>query len=193
MLPTLLMLILKLFFITTKTETNPRTWHGQDIPIGGQVFVTYAFNTDPSKGSYVHGATPDGFVPLDQSFRDMVREVLTTTSEIAGITFIEVDPETSPHTPMLMFHGSSDTTFGGFANIPNLGNHSHNVTLKITPDTEPNDLVSTTFHELGHAMGLRHPFDDFGIYPSIAGTLYDHQFFHGDVLHRISSAGVSRT
>ncbi len=160
------------------TLPNPTSWHGQNVPVGNPILVTYSFNEDPALGSYAHGATEEGFVALDAGYQDMIRSVLAATTSATGITFIEVDPDLTSLKPMISFQGNSEITGGvaGYAGLPSYFNTSK-VTLRIGELATPDNMLHVAVHEIGHALGLRHPHESSGVYPPIDDPLYDRKFF----------------
>jgi hypothetical protein len=90
-----------------------------------------------------------------QKMRKRVEQALLKYEHVVDIQFVEVD-EFDGRTGHIEFLVFSDT----------LRPHSHTVTLgranapgqKVRVDIYDNDGLSTVIHEIGHALGLKHPF-----------------------------------
>jgi Ca2+-binding RTX toxin-like protein len=137
--------------------------------IGGQlgtpVTITYSFMTDVPAG-YPVTRNPDGsvstiefgrgtasgFQQMTNAEKQLARQALQTYADVANITFQEVSNNNGGG--MLQF-GLSDlpSGFSGFGNPPLAGFGDRIGDIWIDTSTG----FSTYIHEIGHALGLKHP------------------------------------
>ncbi len=112
---------------------------------------------------------------LNAQQREMIREVLAYYETVANIDFVEVPWTADAGTAALTF-GAADlpTGVGAWAYLPN-GNPSNGFASKpgdvwfnnlagFDPSTNPNvgmgsAMRFTAYHEIGHAVGFKHPFE----------------------------------
>lgn len=125
--------------------------------VGSPVEVTYSFfRIAPASGV---GAT--GFRSFTSSEQAAVRELLALTSSIAGITFREI-PDNVDGAQMRFGISQQASTKGQSysPNQPNAGDAAGDVWMDVdsvrnlTPGSEG---YAALIHEIGHALGLRHP------------------------------------
>jgi hypothetical protein len=124
--------------------------------LGSPVSLTFSFVTQsPASGA---GAT--GFRAFSAAEQQLVRELLARTAEICGLRFSEVT-ESGTTVGQLRFGVSQQTATKGVATLPGQGGDAAG---DVWMDVESMlDLSSGSagraalLHEIGHALGLRHP------------------------------------
>ena len=129
-----------------------------DRPLGTAVNLSFSFVAQaPADGP---GAA--GFRAFTEPERQVAREMLQRTAQVAGLSFTEVD-EASGTVGQLRFGVSSQAATKGVSYLPNqpgAGDRAGDVWMDaesmagLAPGTEG---AQALLHEIGHALGLRHP------------------------------------
>lgn len=156
--------------------TTGNRWNFPD-PVGSAVSLTYAFMT--SVPSYSTGIR--AFAPLDSAHQAAVRTALATYASICGLRFTETSVVA---TSDLTFGANWQADSDGYAYYPSfsysldqdgayipgsetatslagdvwLSNAESESAARQTPSAGSH-AYQTILHEIGHALGLKHPFD----------------------------------
>lgn len=151
--------------------------HWRKRPLGQPITLTYSFMEElPSyykqngKGQWQgidSRFTTSDFKPMTQPQRNAVELALREWGRVSGITFKAVPDRASSS---LRFGTAKDSTgVLGWAGYPNQGDQTAgDLWLNYEIDANNRNLApgtygfSTIFHEIGHTLGLSHPFGDFG-------------------------------
>ncbi len=129
-----------------------------DAALGTAVSVSYSFvSTAPASGV---GAS--GFRVFSAAEQQLVRTLLAETSALSGITFTEVSDSAASH-GQLRFGVSQQAATEGVAWLPNqsgAGDQAGDVWMDVESMANlavGSEGYAALLHELGHALGLRHP------------------------------------
>jgi len=127
---------------------------------GAPVFVSYRFmNSDQLPPLENVGNNPTGVWAFDAAQRDAARTAMAHLSATAGVVFVE----TTSDEAMIQFHGATAPQWSGWANYPWVTEWGINVGTVVMNRTDSFAVGSTSYrvllHELGHAVGLMHPFE----------------------------------
>ncbi|MFD0981817.1 Ig-like domain-containing protein [Tropicimonas aquimaris] len=168
-------------------ETSLR-WNA-DQPLGTGTTIAYCF-LDVVPGYYSASASErEGFEPFTEQQRSVALEALEQISSFTDITFAEVS---DPSQAQLTF-GNADLPGGaGWAYLPgNLSDISGDIwidsTVSSNADLEPGgDGYMRIFHEIGHALGLKHPHES----PALPDPEDTRQFTMMSYMEHAGTAGV---
>ncbi len=111
--------------------------------------------------SFVAQSERPGFRPFSASEQDAVRDILTKTAALSGLSFNEV-AEGTVGTGQLRFGIDQQAASKGQAALPGTqgdaaGDVWMDVESMVAPLTVGSEGYATLLHEIGHALGLRHP------------------------------------
>ncbi|GGG33893.1 metalloprotease [Caldovatus sediminis] len=128
------------------------------VGYGRPSVVTFAFVAAPGPGEWQ-------LSPLGAPARAAVRLALDAWAAACGVSFQEVTDTGNGGAAMLRFalDSSVPAGFAAWANLPTAGTDSSELGFK--PDFDWNAaaagnwLFEVMLHEIGHALGLKHPFD----------------------------------
>ena len=121
--------------------------------------ITYSFNEEIPNEYYDSNLT-EGWAPFPPEARDAVREIFSQIESFTDLKFVEVSEDGDIRFNLLKTSDNED----GFAFYPVEGNPLGGDVF-INNEHSASDFAkgkcaySTLLHEIGHALGLKHPFD----------------------------------
>lgn len=133
---------------------DPLTGRSNHSPLGSPVVVTYGFyNTRPS-GEVLPSWYVDTFRSLDESQRSNVRSAFSAWDTSCGVAFVETD---SSRADIRICEITLPTGYLGMSYYPNSGIGGDIFFGKYSSW----EKYGTAAHEIGHSIGLKHPFEGY--------------------------------
>lgn len=170
-------------------------WGAGGVGVGAT--VTYSFPQAGAEwiGDYYDGEPFDGFQAFNASQQQAARDALSLWQEVANITFVEVD-ETPTNGPVegdvgdIRFGFSAVVTNDPYAaawayfpfsdpnyEFPEAGDVWFDPAYGPNLQMQPGQFgFSTLIHEIGHAIGLDHPFNDGDGEPVLPASMDNNQY-----------------
>lgn len=130
--------------------------------VGQPAVVTYSF-TQTVPG-YKTATDYPGLQVMNEAQKNQVRQAIQIFDSVAGIDFVEV-PDSDQVQIRLGLHnfaGTAMSSAAGYANYPNItpiGGDTWFDTRTLPDFAQDTWRFETVLHELGHAIGLKHPFE----------------------------------
>jgi serralysin len=136
------------------------TWNGITT-LGAPVIVTYSFVASADLASWeAWAAYPNnGYTAMTASQRANARDAMALYAAVAGIVFVEVASSEG----MVNLMNTSGSGYGGWAAVA-YATESYTSSGELVVDNsgtfdEGSYAFQTLLHELGHSLGLQHPFE----------------------------------
>ena len=128
-------------------------------PVGTSVTVTFSFPSEAP--AYADAEDKNGFQPYSADQQQAVRGILAMLSQQVGIDFSEVADTASSYGDLRFSNNDQMEKSSGYALLPNTnGDASGDVYIDLqysTGVTPGSYQYATLVHEIGHALGLKHP------------------------------------
>lgn len=170
---------------------NGRKWQSTNL--------TFSFMTSGSSWSgYVTGSEPySGFRSLTSTQQNAAQKVLTAWASVCNLTFTEV---TEPESLGVIRLGYSSLPTTSWAYLPQSDETAGDVWFGTGTSGADNPVVgnydyTVYLHEIGHALGLDHPHEDFPVadstIDSINYSVMSYRSYTGDDLEGYSNASDS--
>ena len=139
---------------------------------------TFGYSFPATPPSYLSGTYTNGYTAFSSIQIARTEEALRYIESIIDVRFVQTTNAAAPN--VLSFASNIQNGSGGYAFLPStsfsgsdvfLNNQSSNSTLE-----DGTSGALTLIHEVGHALGLRHPFDE----PDVSGRVQPPPYLQGD-------------
>ena len=155
-------------------ELSTSDTHGVPALLSGSYWdqdtttITYSFNTSIPDDYYDYGDGTElttGWTSLNSNQKNAVNDIFSDLSKIVGISFENIDDngmirfnivDMNAGTDGFAFYPGDNPTYAGDVFLSSAFNSDQNSYGLFRGENGWNTIA----HELGHALGLKHPFDD---------------------------------
>lgn len=165
------------YALSTLEDTNVKTLYQSSYVLWDKKDITYSFNTTaPAEyANYTSRNLTDGFKELSSWQKDSARDTFKDLSNYLNMTFNEVSSNGDIRFSSINLSGNeAGLAFQYFAMFKTMANAEINgdIFLSNVLQVDPQYLTASgnaygsygrvaIYHEVGHAMGLSHPFESF--------------------------------
>lgn len=134
-------------------------------PFGTPVSVTFSFPAELPSYADPNDPENQGFSPFNEEQKEAVRTILNRIANEFNISFTEVSDSVDSYGQMRFANNNQGETSSGYAYVPFSTGDDNGGDLYFNNADESNlsNIVPGTFawstlvHEIGHAIGLKHP------------------------------------